>query len=655
MENIGKNSLTELSQLVKSNLKILILQEDSSAEPTVSILHQAGYVVNFSQASTVKEYRSYLSPQLDLILYHADLTQLTLTEAIDLLLENNLKIPLLVVNGVASIPHVIAAIKTGATDYIPGTELERLPAAVAQALAAPDTCYHLAKCTQETEQQLVKLIQDNPDGIIVVDDRGIVQFINSAALQLFGKSEAELIGEPLGFPVVNDEYLEVDIPQKNPKSTLIAQMRASRIRWQGTNAHIVSLRNITQIKQAEAERAKLLEEAQAANRAKDQFLAILSHELRTPLNPIVGWSQLLQTGTLSKAQMERGIEIIRRNAMLQSQLIEDILDISRIIRGKIELQAAPVKLSTVINNALDTVKLAAQAKSIPINTDLDKNADLVRGDSIRLQQIIWNLLTNAIKFTPNGGRVDIKLSLVTGDLSLVEDDTQIPNGRESKIKNKFAQIQIIDTGKGIKPEFLPYVFDYFRQAENAKTRATGGLGLGLAIVRHLVELHGGTVRVDSPGAGRGATFTITLPLIDRNKKLASTDDSSSTTKNLAGMKALVVDDDDSSRDLLIFVLENEGITTKSAALATDALNLIEQFQPDLLISDIAMPGMDGHELIKKVKDSSAIQGENLIAIALSAYASDRDRQISLAAGFDCHINKPLDVNNFLQVLTKLLD
>ncbi len=630
-----ETNLSQLSQLKESTseaLTVLILSDSSATTQAIATtLTQGSLTINWQQAATKEEYANCLASQFDLILYDAQLTHLNLKEAIELLFANNLTIPLVVVNGAGSIPQAIAAIKTGASDYIPARELERLPTAITLALTESNPCSHLAQCTAQTEQQLQQLITDNADGIIVVNERGRVEFINPAALELFGKSAAELIGEPLGFPVVNGDYLEVDIPQ-NSEQTLIAQMRVSQIRWQGQNAYIVSLRDITQIKQAEVERAKLLEEAQAANRAKDQFLAILSHELRTPLNPIVGWSQLLQTGNLSEAQIKKGTDIIQRNAMLQSQLIEDILDISRIIRGKIELQATPVKLSTIINHALDTVKLAAQAKSIEINTYLDNNADLVRGDSTRLQQVIWNLLTNAIKFTPNGGKVSICLTA----------------------KNDRVQVQVKDTGKGIEPKFLPYVFDYFRQAENAKTRTKGGLGLGLAIVRHLVELHGGTISVDSPGVGHGATFTVALPALNATDKLASTKNLSQRSTNLEGIKALVVDDDDSSRDLVIFILENEGVTTKGAVSAAEALSIIEQFQPNILISDIAMPGIDGCELIQRVKQLPTIPKEQFNAIALSAYASDADEQKSLSAGFDCHINKPLNVNNFLQVITQMI-
>lgn len=631
-----KNSLSKPPRSPESSLDeigILIVSDSvAKIEAIDTILDQADFTLNWQQVASKAEYQQSLGSQFDLILYHAGSMNLSLREVIDLLLVNNLDIPVIVINDTASISQAVAAIKTGATDYIPATELERLPTAVTQALAEPNTCFHVAQCTAQTEQQLQQLITDNADGIIVVNKRGKVEFVNPAALELFAKSEAELIGEPLGFPVVDGDYVEVDLPQTSGQD-LVAQMRVSHIRWQGKNAYILSLRDITQIKQAEAERAKLLEESQAANRAKDQFLAILSHELRTPLNPIVGWSQLLQTGTLSEAQMKKGADIIQRNAMLQSQLIEDILDISRIIRGKIELQGAPVKLSNIISNAIDTIKLSAQAKSIQINTDFSNHKDLVWGDSTRLQQVIWNLLTNAIKFTPNGGRVEINLTSV----------------------NNTVQVQIKDTGKGIEPEFLPHIFDYFRQAENVNTRAQGGLGLGLAIVRHLVELHGGTIGVDSPGVGQGATFTFALPVLNARNKSGSTNSPLPTTKNLEGMKALVVDDDDSSRDLLIFVLENEGVTTKSAASAIEALRVIEQFQPDILVSDIAMPGMDGYELMQRVKELPTMQKEQPNAIALSAYASDTDRERSLASGFDCHINKPLDISNFLQILTQLLD
>lgn len=617
-------------------IEVLILHDSpSAAEKLASVLTRAGYRVNWQQAATKTEFENRLA-QPNLILYYASLTNLTLPEAINYLLENNLNIPVLVVGGKSSISQAVAAIRAGAFDYLTSEELERLPIAVATALTEQSPCCLYSKCTAETQQQLQKLIAENADGILVVNEQGMVQFVNPAALQILGKTSEQLIGESLGFPVVNGDYLEVDIPQSSGE-VLVAQMRVSQIQWQEANAYIVSLRDISQLKQAEEERAKLLEEAQAANRAKDQFLAILSHELRTPLNPIVGWSQLLQAGNLSQTQSQKGIKIIQRNAQLQAQLIDDILDISRIIRGKLKLQAFRVNLIDIINSALNTVRLAAQARSIQINTSLDKNVSQVQGDPTRLQQVVWNLLSNAIKFTPHGGQVDVSLTGV---------ETTEANHPVSQ-----AQIQIKDTGKGIEPAFLPYVFDYFRQAESAKTRSEGGLGLGLAIVRHLVELHGGRITVASPGVGQGATFTIFLPTLKTSEESASEINVSQGSRNLEGVKILVVDDDDDSINLLVFVLELENAEVQAAKSATEALTLIEQFQPNILISDIGMPDTDGYELIQRVR-LSPTQG-NIPAIALSAYASDSDRQTSLAAGFNRHLNKPLNISSFIETVTSL--
>ena len=350
-------------------------------------------------------------------------------------------------------------------------------------------------------------------------------------------------------------------------------MRVSQIKWQRANAYIVSLRDITHLKQAEVERAVLLEEAQAANCAKDEFLAVLSHELRTPLNPIMGWSQLLLNGNLRESQIQQAAEIIQRNAQLQTQLIEDILDISRIIRGKLKLQVTPVNLIKTLDNALDTIRLAAQAKSIEIETDLEENIGSVRGDSRRLQQIVSNLLSNAIKFTPSGGKVHISLASV---------NREIQQSNYTEIANPLvphARLQIKDTGKGIAPEFLPHVFDYFRQAEGGKSRAEGGLGLGLAIVHRLVELHAGEVKATSPGLGKGATFTVFLPLLGTTKESSAPENSLVPRfKNLAKFKILIVDDDDASRELLDFLLQDEGARVLATRSANQALAAIEQFQ-----------------------------------------------------------------------------
>ena len=541
---------THISSVSKT-IEVLILSDSSlQVEAIISILDKTQLQIECHQAATKAEYCDYLEKkssalvsadrpwkssrvtpplktetnldpnslasgdrldaQLTLILWDRAFTQITLNEAIAFLASNNLQIPLVVVNGEANIAHAVAAIKAGATNYIATDELERLPEVVLATLAELNVWQ--TQHTTASELQLEKLITEHPDGIIVVNEQRIVKFINFAASELLGKSSEELIGESLGFPVVNGDYLEVDIP-RSPTEILVAQMRVSQIQWQGKNAFVVSLRDITQLKQAEEERAKLLEEAQAANRAKDEFLAILSHELRTPLNPIVGWSQLLTMGNLSQSQIKEGAKIIQRNAMLQTQLIEDVLDVSRIIRGKLNLQPTSINLKTTINDALDTVKLAAQAKSIAIETKFDQNIGLIHGDATRIQQVVWNLLSNAVKFTPNHGRVEI--SLTSTDKILDREYTT-----EHK-RFTYARIQVVDSGKGIQPQFLPYVFDYFRQAESTKSRSEGGLGLGLAIVRRIVELHGGEVTAQSPGLGKGATFTVFLPIVKNQDSVVS--------------------------------------------------------------------------------------------------------------------------------------
>ena len=508
---LEENNLSASSQKITSNPKKIafLTDADLTANAVVATFIKA-QLLHFQQIADIVEFTNLLNAQcdLDLVLYDARHSTIGLNEAVCCLLDKDLKIPLIVINGKSSITAAVSAIKAGATDYIPADALAKLPKAITRASKEYSSICLQSQCVAQSDRQLQKLISENADGIIVVDVRGIVRFINPAASKLLGRSPEVLMGESLGFPVVNNDFLEVDIPV-NPDKILVAQMRVSQIKWQGTDAFVVSLRDITQLKQAEEEIAQLLKEAQAANRAKDEFLAVLSHELRTPLNPIVGWSQLLARGNLTDAQIKQGAEIIQRNANLQTQLIEDILDVSRIIRGKLELNPTAVNLVDVVHNALETVSLAAQAKSIAIATELDENIGLIQGDVIRLQQAVWNLLSNAIKFTPHGGTVRVRLTAI---------DTAINCSNHLKIKvdSPYAQIQVIDSGKGIRPEFLPYVFDYFCQAESGKSRSEGGLGLGLAIVRRLIELHGGEVSADSLGTGTGATFTIVLPISDRS-------------------------------------------------------------------------------------------------------------------------------------------
>ena len=400
--------------------------------------------------------------------------------------------------------------------------------------------------------------------------------------------------------------------------------------WYGTNT------DITPIKELEVQLQQQTEDLIQANQLKNEFLAIVSHELRTPLNPILGWSQLLSAGKLDPERITQGIGIIERNAKLQAQLIDDLLDVSRILRGKLNLKQGFLNLEYVIRSAICTVQLAAEAKSIQIETRLEPNIGQVYGDAGRLQQIVWNLVSNAIKFTPERGRVIVTLERV----------------------GKQALIQVIDTGKGIELEFLPYVFERFRQAESDNTRQYGGLGLGLAIVRHLTELHGGTVAVASPGEAQGATFSVKLPL-KNTPKTKEIEVNSTSTKQMVhanrfnGIKILVVDDDADSLDILSLVLEQEGAEIISVTSAEEALEVFNREIPNLIISDIGMPNVSGYTLMSQIRELP--HGKNIPAIALTAYAGEVDRQRSTEAGFQKHISKPIDISELIATIEELID
>lgn len=382
------------------------------------------------------------------------------------------------------------------------------------------------------------------------------------------------------------------------------------------------------------------EELAEANRLKDEFLATVSHELRTPLTAILGWIHLLRSGNLDEASAQRALQTIERNARSQKQLIEDILDVSRIITGKVRLNARPVEMTQVIEAAIDVVRPTAEAKEIEIKAELDPQASLVSGDAERLQQIAWNLLANAVKFTPKGGLIDVRLNL-----------------SESRVI-----LSVTDTGQGIAPEFLPHVFARFRQADSSTTRHHGGLGLGLAIVRHLVEMHGGSVSADSRGEGHGATFTVSLPLMAvRVTQSEETGDEAShaqtadqTTNDcpqtLEELEVLLVDDEPDARELLSAVLSQCGAKVTAVASVEEALGALNRQKFDALVSDIGMAGEDGYALIRKVRELPAERGGNLPAVALTAYAREEDRVTSLLAGYQMHLTKPVEPNELVAVV-----
>ena len=517
---------------------------------------------------------------------------------------------------------------------------------------------------RKSEERFRLLLENVEDyAIFFQDTHGCVTRWSLGAERILGYQEAEILGKS-GSIIFTPEDRERGEDKRELKKA-VTEGRAENERWHvrkdGSRfwgSGIVTLlrdetgqprgfskimRDFTERKQAEDERAQLLireqearaaseaslRAAESANRLKDEFLATLSHELRSPLNAILGWIQLLNTRKFDEATTTRAMETIERSARSQSQLVEDLLDVSRIIQGKLRLKIRPVDLVKVIDAAIETVRPAAEAKAIQLQTVLDPATGLIAGDFDRLQQIVWNLLSNAIKFTPKDGRVQIGL----------------------KRTNSHVEIAIADTGQGINPDFVPYVFDRFRQADSSSTRPFNGLGLGLAIVRHLVELHGGTVRAESKGEGQGATFTVKLPSIPVNievnnpERLHPTISSGmpfDSAPSLDGLRVIVVDDEVDSREFIIAALEQCGAQVTGVGSAQEAIEAVSQLKADVLVSDIGMPGEDGYSLIRKVRALRAEQGGQIPAVALTAYARAEDRTKAIAQGFQMHIPKPVE-------------
>ena len=499
---------------------------------------------------------------------------------------------------------------------------------------------------RESQSRLRTLVDSSIIGVTIAELGGKVREGNDAFLKMIGYTPQDMAEGRLDWRTISPpQWAAAD-------EAAIAELRASGramafekeyIRKDGSRVPILIgaaslggdlavafVLDITDRKEAERERARLLEaekEARAlaenANRTKDEFLATLSHELRTPLNAILGWAQLLQMDGMEEEESRHALAIIERNARVQAQLVEDLLDLSRIITGKIKIDLREVDLPAVIDAAVDAVRPTAEAKGIQLIPVLDAHASPVMGDAHRLQQVAWNLLSNAIKFTPRGGTVEVFLNCVDAHVELV----------------------VSDTGIGIAADFLPYVFDRLRQADSTNTRQHGGLGLGLAIVRHLVELHGGSVRAQSAGKDKGSTFTVTLPLaVDRSPRAGGRPASAGDgrRKPLSGIRVVVVDDEADSRELIGAILQRAGATVNVVSSAAEGLALIPQVLPDVLVSDISMPGEDGCSLLRKIRGLSRSQGGDVPAVALTALARQEDRAAALGAGFQLHLSKPVE-------------
>jgi PAS domain S-box-containing protein len=498
------------------------------------------------------------------------------------------------------------------------------------------------------------------DAIIGMDHQGRITEFNPAAERTFGYTKAHALGRELADLLIPRElrdshrvglarYLATGhgpFIERRIRTTAShadgrefpVEVSITRVPGDDPPRFTGFVRDLTTQAHAEREREQLLlrestarREAEAANRAKDEFLATLSHELRTPLNAIVGWTRMLLDGKMDERSQRRALEVIDRNAHLQVQLIADILDVSRIITGALRLEVQPVDLGSVIGAALDAVRPAADAKKIRIRSRLAASARLTEGDPQRLQQIVWNLLANAVKFTQAGGHVDV----------------EVVDGGDHGVR-----IRVQDDGAGIDPAFLPHVFERFRQADSSVSREHGGLGLGLAIVRHLAELHGGTVGAESQGLGQGSTFTVELPRMGSDRAAAISGDHRQMSPVdrphvnqevlLGGCRALVVDDDEDARELIATILTTAGANVQTASSVHEALRHLDASRPDVLLADIGMPGADGYDLIREVRRREAHSGHHLPAGAVTAYASSHDQERALAAGFDRHVAKPIN-------------
>lgn len=521
------------------------------------------------------------------------------------------------------------------------------------------------------EDETLRLaVEAAPTAMLIVDSHGSLTLVNGLAERLLGYDRQELLGRsvedlvPLRFRGKHPGYRTSFFANLSRRpmgagrdlfalrkdgSEVPVEIGLSPFASDGETYVLAAVTDITERKHMEEERAQLLvreqlarQEIERASRLKDEFLATLSHELRTPLNAIVGYSRMLRSGMVETGKQPRALETIDRSATALTQIVEDVLNVSRIISGKLRLNIQPVDLPTLVQEAVETVRPAADAKHVRVEVSLDPEAAPVSGDADRLQQVVWNLLSNAVKFTPPGGQIRVRVDRANGHMEVV----------------------VSDTGIGIKPEFLPHVFERFRQADSGMARQHGGLGLGLAIARHLVELHGGTIRAASAGEGQGATFYLRLPVMAvqpeamlaerRVRNADTTRDAAASHASLEGIHVLAVDDDRDALTLVDEILESAGARVTTVSSGAEVLDLIERVRPDVLVADIGMPGMDGFEMISRIRHLSDDAASIVPAIALTAYARSEDRVKALEKGFQLHLAKPIDPSELIATVAALV-
>ena len=651
------------AQPAQSTPRILVVEDDAKMRRVLELLLSGHWTVETSAdaASAIAAIRER-PPDLvltDLLLPGMDgydfLRQLR-AEA------GTRTLPVIVISGLTEEADRLRALEAGANDYLikPFSERElmlRVTTHLEMGFLRREAAL------RESETQLRAILEGALDAVVGMDANGDVIDWNAQAEATFGYTRAEAVGRRLAELIIPsplreahykglERYFETgEAPILNRRVEVEAQRKdGSRVpielaitvvKGWGFYRFNAFARDISDRRAADTERNRLLEEAREANRMKDEFLAMLSHELRTPLSAIVGWAHMLRTGGLDEPTVARAIETIDRNAKVQNQLIEDILDVSRIVAGKFHLDMRSVDLVRIVEAAIDTVSPLAASRGVQLRQDLSAEIGPccpAIGDPDRLQQVVWNLLTNAIKFTPRGG-------VVTVEVRRQDDPAEF-------------EIVVRDTGQGISADFLPHIFERFRQAGTG-ARRHGGLGLGLSIVRHIVEMHGGTVMATSAGEGQGSVFTLRLPVVEvgedgqRMPALSREEGGLEEAPRLDGVRVLVVEDEADARHLLAAVLQKRGARVFMAASGAEALEMLERDRPDVLLSDIALQDQDGYDLIRKVRSLSPERGGRIPAAALTGYGRLEDRMRALSAGFQLHAAKPVEPAELIAVVASL--
>lgn len=632
--------------MASETLKALLVEDNPADVALLTELLQDGdakswQITNFKQLS--QALTELQSNEFDVILLDLSLPDSQGMDTVVQVYGAVPHIPIIVLTGLPDKNLALQAVAKGAQDYLVKGQIS--PELLVKTIEYAIERSQILRKLQQREREFRTLVEHTPDIIARHDRQHRYVYINPAMTKEFGITAETFLGKTpseLNYFQENSQLwenclesalttgkIQIEefplINQDEPKTYQIYAVPEFGV--DGSVDSVVTIaRNITKLRQTEAAFA----ESETLNRMKNEFLAMLSHELRTPLNPILGWTRLLQTRSFSSEQIKSALATIERNAQRQAQLVEDLLDLSQMLRGQIRLKLAPVQLIEPINAAIKIVRLAAESKSIQIETVFNSQVGYVRGDATRLQQVMENLLSNAVKFTPEGGKIIIHLQQIADEV----------------------QITVSDNGKGIKPSFLPFVFERFRQEDSSNTRQFGGLGLGLALVRQILEAHGGTVSAASPGEGQGAIFTVRLPVLSSSPAITHQPPDESQVFNLVGAKILLVEDEPDSCDLIVWILEQAGASVTAATSATVALNVLAHSKFDVMVSDIGLPDIDGYSLLKQVRALPSAQ--ELIAIALTAYAGEVNQQTALAAGYQQHLSKPIEPDVLVLKIAELI-